>query len=821
MLRLLFLARFPVFLGLLLPGLVPLALWGQPDLLRGLLVLDRPLHLYHITWAALLVATLVLVAFRIIEINAPARFDVPLARGATRGPWRSRWLFWLGIGLTVPVAAAVQTTADPSLEYWPADPGRTRLVAVGMVLLGLVTALGVLVLMTALQQLLVHPATAADHLLPFESWRLFGPLKAARVNWLYGAGQFLAGVLSYLGPGYARDVHDPQTGRTIRLLAPGHTQALLWFGAALIAYFVGYGLTFQRGVPDETSAFPALFYALMLMILFGALLAGLAFGLDYYRVPVLAVGLGLAILSYAVHGIDHFYDLNPPGGENTPLADVELTAVADRWQLPRVVPQTGPQTGAGTRTLVVVTAAGGGIQAAAWTTQVLAGLDARYGQNFTRSVRLISAVSGGSVGTMYYLTGGRWNGAGAPFDEDARQHMQRAARASGLEATGWGIAYPDLLRIVFPLAIPSPIVDRGWAMEQVWGRWPSVLDGQPVGNVRLRDWVEPTQAGRLPVVAFNATLVETGQRFVISPVRGPQGPELATDARQLFQLYANRDANPRVTTAVRLSATFPYVSPISRPYRRADDDPGTDYHVADGGYADNEGMTTVIDWISQLLLHYSTPGPHAARPFDRILVIRISPFPIATPNPAKVNRGWAYELIGPAETVANVRTASQAERNRVALDLLTHVAETLAPPPGQQPARQNLDLLTRRDVARARARRQRALAGIELDRSLNPTEKAAPARRQGHQALVREAEQGEQEASRLTRELVERAEIAWTTFVYEGDPPPLSWKLTQRQKAALDAAWEKIKKGDSLHIPNGLRETPLETLDRFFRRVGP
>src|SRR5205807_5295126 len=110
--------------------------------------------------------------------------------------------------------------------------------------------------------------------------------------------------------------------------------------------------------------------------------------------------------------------------------------------------------------------------------------------------------------------------------------------------------------------------------------------------------------------------------------------------------------------------TFPYVSPISRPYRRAAADPDKDYHVADGGYADNEGMATVIDWISQLLLHYSAPGSHAAWPFERILVIRIFPFPIAAPNPAEINRGWAYALLGPAETVANVRTASQAERNR-------------------------------------------------------------------------------------------------------------------------------------------------------------
>ena len=64
--------------------------------------------------------------------------------------------------------------------------------------------------------------------------------------------------------------------------------------------------------------------------------------------------------------------------------------------------------------LVVVTAAGGGIQAAAWTAQVLAGLDRIYGPDFTRSVGLVSGVSGGSVGTMYYMAGGDWTATGLP-----------------------------------------------------------------------------------------------------------------------------------------------------------------------------------------------------------------------------------------------------------------------------------------------------------------------------------------------------------------------------------------------------------------------
>ncbi len=57
--------------------------------------------------------------------------------------------------------------------------------------------------------------------------------------------------------------------------------------------------------------------------------------------------------------------------------------------------------------MLVVTAAGGGIQAAAWTTEVLAQLQAECDKTvpdqFANSISLVSGVSGGSVGLMFYL----------------------------------------------------------------------------------------------------------------------------------------------------------------------------------------------------------------------------------------------------------------------------------------------------------------------------------------------------------------------------------------------------------------------------------
>src|SRR5439155_14785155 len=53
--------------------------------------------------------------------------------------------------------------------------------------------------------------------------------------------------------------------------------------------------------------------------------------------------------------------------------------------------------------LVIVCASGGGAPAAAWTAKVLTGLQQEMGPEFIRSIRLISSVSGGALGSLYYV----------------------------------------------------------------------------------------------------------------------------------------------------------------------------------------------------------------------------------------------------------------------------------------------------------------------------------------------------------------------------------------------------------------------------------
>ncbi len=782
-LRLLFFTRFSILIGVATALLLPLAAMTMPAIIGSLLVLDNPWQLFNVTWASLVVTIFVLVSFRIIQVNAPGRFPdyhkaleaerkraatdyedgyaaasepgdygshhgsaEPAAQRPEKSGWKWRWLLLAVVGLALPIECVYHTSQDlsPAWTDEALSPGMLGALAVGG---GVLAALALLAVLIVSQQLLLDPKAVSSDLLPFELLPWCQRLKKLHLHQFSELTRWIARGIERLGPGYTQ--RNAETGEVV--LAPGHSQMVLWNVIVLGFYLYSYqGFLSGRNLPTETGPFSALFFVLLLLFSLHGLLTGLSFLLDYFRVPVVVVVVGLSFLSSSLFETEHVYELKPAyhpavAAVPAPLPDLELPTLFDDWHAPR-------------RTLVVVSAAGGGIQAAAWTAQVLAGLDEIYGPEFTRSVGMVSGVSGGSVGTMYYMAGGDWTSTGPPFNQASRRQLVEWAEASSLEATGWGIVYPDFLRSVVPFLVPQHI-DRGWAIEQSW------LNRVGVDH-RLRDWIPAIRNHQMPIPVFNAVLVETGQRLVISPVlKKRETTWSASDACEFFNLYPGDESNIRATTAARLSATFPYVSPISR----GDGDepahgPSKHYHVADGGYGENEGLLTVLDWANQLVKRYTDP---AHRPFDKILVIRIQPFSIAPqPAPAEAGMSWSYNVLGPLETLENVRSALHAERNDFDLNVL---ASANAPSTTNDP--NQIDIVWTKFM-------------------FHPS-KDYVTPFSWHLTASQKAEIGE----------------AWEWLKANGgvsDPRAHSWR---RRKSGVDA------------IHNHRQETAFATIDQFFRRL--
>jgi hypothetical protein len=281
---------------------------------------------------------------------------------------------------------------------------------------------------------------------------------------------------------------------------------------------------------------------------------------------------------------------------------------------------------------------------------------------------------------MYFVNEYREDGS-LPHGEKLEEIVTRA-EGSSLDQIAWGLVYPDLARTLNPIPVPFSAftLDRGQALERAWLRedmqhmkW----NQQGIGE-GLSQWAAKANQGTRPGVIFNTTIAETGDRLPLSTVKLPQKSPGGIRYRQLFEDLEPQPTIP-VVTAARLSATFPYVSPAARakipPQARKDEDGNRYYedHLVDGGYYDNYGISSLVEWLDWKLAH---DHKHEIR---RVLVIQIIASPSADeqdPKGSLLKRlserldQILYQAAAPAETVLNVRRAGQRTHSEVELKLL-------------------------------------------------------------------------------------------------------------------------------------------------------
>jgi hypothetical protein len=472
---------------------------------------------------------------------------------------------------------------------------------------------------------------------------------AAGINWLAHRiaaraqpkgwyRRLLTRLLEYpsIAEGFIEPGPPPRVGQ-------GHAQAFGLMGASMLAY-VGTGY-FTSDIHRPRLA-SALAYLLLLQLILTWLAGFAAFLFDRSRAPLFVyVAIWLLIVNWVMHPVwstDHVY----------------RTAV-----IPQSPERIEPAALLGGDAVsIVVAASGGGIQSAAWTARVLTGLD-EHVPEFRSRVRMISAVSGGSVGSMNVMAS--WPECGPPLDltEPGGFDANAASRESSLHAVGWGLVFKDLPRTFAPI-FSSPLVDRGSVLEDAWKREARLRRPYPAEGPLLASWRRNIGEHRCPGVVYNAMAAETGEPVLFPTIALP-GSLRTFD---FYERYPGRDLP--VTTAVRLSAGFPYVSPASR--ADVDDRLGRYTHVVDGGYFDNYGVSTLVSVVNAGLTNAVSPVQGR-----RVLAIEICDTPAcsgADANPQVTgggdDRAWTYQLRAPLSAVIAMRTSAQRVNNRAAIRLL-------------------------------------------------------------------------------------------------------------------------------------------------------
>ena len=266
----------------------------------------------------------------------------------------------------------------------------------------------------------------------------------------------------------------------------------------------------------------------------------------------------------------------------------------DAWQARR---------GGGKPPLVVVAVDGGGIRAAVWATVVLTQLESDLA-DFPYFVRVVTGASGGMVGMASYV-GSLQPPGGTDRHRDldnqplaAAELIHRVARDS-LGTVARELVFKDLL---LPPAL-HPYSDRGHALERAWEGNTNIL-GQPFAALAAGE-----AEGWRPSLIVSPFLIEDGRRLLISNLdlgalsTIPVEPPPARASLQAIEYFRMIETHPgpvplardhpslRLSTAARLNASFPYVSPAAElptdPPRR----------VLDAGYYDNHGVDLAGTWI--------------------------------------------------------------------------------------------------------------------------------------------------------------------------------------------------------------------------------
>ncbi len=249
--------------------------------------------------------------------------------------------------------------------------------------------------------------------------------------------------------------------------------------------------------------------------------------------------------------------------------------------------------------LILLNISGGGLRASVWTMEVLMQLQKEFGDDFFNQTHLITGASGGMIGASYYreLFLQKQSNPNLDINQD---RLTQQLGIDLLNPVAFGIVTTDFLFRYqsFDDGKYSYTKDRGYSFEQ---KLIKNINGN-LEDKRLGDYFSPEFNAQIPMMIYSPYVVNDGRRLLISPQRisylthnsytNYVETHYSMENVEFTRLFKDNDPyNLKITSAIRMSATFPYILPmVTMPT-----DPPIE--LMDAGIRDNFGLKTSLDYL--------------------------------------------------------------------------------------------------------------------------------------------------------------------------------------------------------------------------------
>ena len=248
--------------------------------------------------------------------------------------------------------------------------------------------------------------------------------------------------------------------------------------------------------------------------------------------------------------------------------------------------------------LILINASGGGLRSALWTFYSLQYADSLLNGELLKHTELITGASGGMYGAAY-------------LRELMLRKYDHKIRTINRQSYIDNIAKDVLNPVVFAMTVNDLFLrledvkvggkkykkDRAYALEaKINQNTNYILDK------KLMDYALPEKEAKIPMMIFTPSIINDGKKMFVSSqsisymVQNNTTPYInkhnLSEGIEFRKFFKNQDADSLLfTSAIRMSATFPYVSPVvSLPSNPVID-------VVDAGGRDNYGVETTLKFL--------------------------------------------------------------------------------------------------------------------------------------------------------------------------------------------------------------------------------